>query len=157
MNIYEAIEAVIEDTGELDPNIVAEKVSADYPSKQIRTALRALLPQAVLQVLKQHKYLSVEDAETIADSAPKGNESLRWKQVSKDRANFIIHGPDGAVRLGEATAEVLVWVAERHDRLAVGNQRSAEMCRSLVKALETFKVSRVDDLPADVVSRSWSR
>ena len=157
MNIYDAIESVIVDTGELDPNLVAEKVSADYPSKHLRVALRAVLPQAVLQLLSQHKCLSADAAGKIAVAAPVGNESLKGAQARKHRLDFVIHGPDGAMRLGDATVEVLLWIAERHDQTAAGHERSAVMHRELAKSLEVHKVLTVNELPADVVSRAWLR
>jgi hypothetical protein len=150
LNLRERIRAILTDTGEADPGIVADKVVAELSSRQLRPALGQTMRALVREVIRDDRGTAV----THTQPAPgQGRSRARavaeaWRAHLRDRV-FV---GDTWRLLGDCTAADVQFLVDDRRRKAAELVATADRYDGLRAAMVEYGVERVVDLPDAVLA-----
>jgi hypothetical protein len=160
-------------TAELDTadyTEVANALYAELDTKEIRAALKAILPNRVRTVLVNRLVRSVDRlAHAVgrpAKSTARSKDEAPVTRSGPSKADLIrlhyrrelhqpVHTKAGNKFLGDCTIDDLTFAAVQRRDQADDLNRNAEAFEELVKAMSNRNVAVVRDLPEDVFASAW--
>lgn len=152
LDLRARIRAILDDTGEADPGVVADKVIGDLSSRELRPALAQTMRALVREVMRAERLTTPQAAENV--SPGQGRSRARavaeaWRAHLRDRV-FV---GDGTWRLlGDCSPQdVLFLVADRRQK-AAELAEAAQRYQRLHDAMDRHGAGRVADLPDAVLA-----
>ena len=149
LNLRGRIRAILTDTGEADPGVVADKVVGELTSRELRPALGETMRSLVREVMRQDR--EVVGASTAEQVTPgQGRSRARavaeaWRAHLRDRV-FV---GDAWRLLGDCSPEDVLFLVDDRRRKAAELAAAAGRYVALHDAMLRAGVARVADLPDD--------
>lgn len=152
LNLRGRIRAILTDTGEADPGVVADKVIAELTSRELRPALGETMRSFVRDVMR-HDREAIAPAAVASEATPgQGRSRARavaeaWRAHLRDRV-FV---GDTWRLLGDCSAEDVQFLVDDRRRKAAELHVTADRYDALRAAMVEHDVARVADLPDAVL------
>lgn len=156
LNLRARIRAILDDTSETDPGVVADRVSGDLTDGEVRPALAETMRALVRDVIREDRRLA--DAATEQPTPGQGRSRARavaeaWRAHLRDRV-FV---GDGVWRLlGDCSPEDVAFLVSDRRRQAAELVAKAARYEGLRAAMVEHAVARVADLPDAVLAAALS-
>ncbi|ATW60828.1 hypothetical protein SEA_BENTHERDUNTHAT_58 [Gordonia phage BENtherdunthat] len=154
-NITTRIRSVLAESEAADPAVVAEEVLAGASAAERKAWLSQILPRFVADVMRSERNTALNHSARPGRRMPSASAKVAgvrdwWTKFLEARISV---GEDWK-SVGDLTAEDLsTVVAERRDQ-AARIHTQADRYEALAELLARHKVSRVRELPSDVVLAS---